>query len=113
MNWTKLKSSVIIIATILIHSGANGTVVPQLSDNIEPQSAQTILKRVLMQLPSYNPSSLNSYSAITYHRFRIKDNPLQIRDLLPTDTTQIEVNGNNDNYIYSSETLSFEKRLKP
>jgi len=96
-----------------MHCGAYGAVAPQLADKVEPQSGQTILKKVLRHLPSINPSSFNSYSAITYHRFGIKENLSHTRDRLPNDTTKNTVNKNNNNYIFSSETLSFEKRLKP
>ena len=94
-------------------SGASLAFTPHQAYKAEHQSAQSILKKVLKHLHSHNPSSFGSYSAIIHHRFWIKDNFSQKADGLLTDTIQNADNKTNDIYIYSSETLSVEKRLKP
>lgn len=113
MNWMKLKSSIITVATILVMSGTSFASTKQLADSVVSQSAEAILKMVLLHLPEQNPSSLNSYSAFTYHRFRIKTILSPIGDRLKTDITENLINQNNSLYTFSTETLTLQKRLKP
>jgi len=111
MNWTKLKSSLIVIVIILGISGISNAASRQLSDTTGQQPAKSILKIALQHLQEQNPSTFNSYSAITYHRFRIKTNfvPLTER-LVPNESL---INQNNTNYIFSTESLTSLKRMKP
>jgi len=111
MNWTKLKSSLIVITAILGINGS-GLASTRLSDTLANQSAETILKMVLQRLPEQNPSSFNSYRAITHQRFRIKAN-LSPRAESLIDTTENTINQNNRNYLFSKETLTIQRRLKP
>jgi len=110
MNWTKLKSSLIVIVTILEMSGTC-IASRQLSDTLSRQSAETILKLALQRSQDQSPSSFNSYSAITYHRFRIKTNLLPLTER--PDSTESPINLNNTDYIFSTESLISQKRLKP
>ena len=68
---------------------------------------------VLQRLPEQNPSSFNSYRAITFQRFRIKANLSPAAERLIIDTTENTINQNNRNYLFSKETLTFQRRLKP
>ena len=68
---------------------------------------------VLQHLPKQNPLSFNSYRAITFHRFRIKANLSSTAECLMNDTTENTINKNNLNYLFSKETLNFQRRLKP
>ncbi len=111
MNWTKLKSSLIVIFTILGMSGTYVAASKQQSDAVRCQPADSILKIAQQHLQNQNPSSFNSYSAITYHRFRIKTNLLPLTERL--EPTENPINQNNTNYIFSTETLTSQKRLKP
>ncbi|MCX6237679.1 MAG: DUF5686 family protein [Bacteroidia bacterium] len=72
-----------------------------------------IIIRVLRHLQEHNPFFFDSYSAITYDRFRIKINLLPKTEELLTDTTKSVINQNNSSYIFSSETLFSQKLLKP
>lgn len=110
MNWTKLKSSLIIVA-ILMMSGTCVAASRQLSDTLSRQPAETILKLALQRSQDQSPSSFNSYSAITYHRFRIKTNLLPLTER--PDSTESLINLNNTDYIFSTESLISQKRLKP
>jgi len=110
MNWTKLKSSLIIVA-ILMMSGICVAASRQLSDTLSRQPAETILKLALQRSQDQSPSSFNSYSAITYHRFRIKTNLLPLTERL--EPTESPINLNNTDYIFSTESLISQKRLKP
>jgi len=109
MNWTKLKSSLIVISAILV---MNGTGLASTSDTLANQSAETILKMVLQRLPEQKTSSFNSYSAIIHQRFRIKANLSPTVEGLMIDTTENSINQNN-HYLFSKETLTFQKQLKP
>jgi len=68
---------------------------------------------VRQRLSEQNPSSFNSYSSITHQRFRIKANLSPAAERLIIDTTENTINQNNRNYLFSKETLTFQKRLKP
>jgi len=111
MNWTKLKNSLIVIVAILGMSGTCVAANRQLSDTLSRQPAETILKIAVQCLQDQSPSSFNSYSAITYHRFRIKTNLLPLTERL--EPTESPINQNNTNYIFSTESLTSQRRLKP
>ena len=140
MNWTKLKSSIIVIVTLLFincpgHATARRfyNTIPNAADTVThliianqtiskcdslktnktKRSAETIIKMVLQHLPEFNPSNFNSYSAITYHQFRIKTNLTPKTEGLLIDTSKSAINQNNSRYIFSSETLTYQKLLKP
>jgi len=113
MNWMKLKSSIIAVATILVMSGSSFAATRQFADSAVYQSPETILKMVLLHLPENDPSSFNSYSAFTYNRFRIRTNLSPIEDRLKMDTTEYLKDQNNSLYTFSTETLTLQKRLKP
>src|ERR1035437_10788856 len=83
MNWTKLKNSCHLIGFILLIYTPQNTVASQFSqivpgviDTLNRPTAESVLKLVLPHLPDQYPSSFNSYSAITYHRFRVANNPV-------------------------------------
>ncbi len=84
----------------------------QSTDTIVYQPAETILKMVLLHLPKHSPTSYNSYSSIIHHRFRIKTNLKPDTAGLMNDSTESSVNQNN-NYLFSTETLTYQKQLKP
>lgn len=120
MNWTKLKSSLIVIVSFLLINCPQRTTASQFSttvknsaDTVTHQPAETILKMVLQHLPQQDPSYFDSYSAITFQRFRIRSNLSPISDSLMTDTTVSTINQNNSKYIFSSENLTLKKLLKP
>lgn len=140
MNWMKLKSSIIVIVTLLlvncpVHATfrqlCNPVITPQnplthqtnvnqriskgksLQAHKSNKSLVAILKMVLQHLPEHNPSCFNSYSAITHHRFWIKTDlsPKAVDRLI--DTTDFIINQNNSKYLFSSEDLTYQKLLKP
>ncbi len=78
---------------------------------ISQRSADSILGKVILHFSEQNLSSLNSYSNITHQSLRIVTNPEAV-------TGSISVTANNtDNHLnellFSSETLSVQKSLKP
>jgi len=113
MNWTKLKSSLVVIASVFVVHGAGLCNTRLLSDTIVNQSGEMIIKLVLQRLPEHNPSSFNSYSNITYQRFRVRTNLSTTADSAMSDTTDNAFSQNNPKYIFSTETLTFQKQLKP
>lgn len=84
----------------------------QSTDTITYQPAETIIKMVLANLPKQSPKSFNSYSAITHHRFRIKTSLKSDTEILRNDSTENAINQNNT-YLFSTETLIYQKQLKP
>jgi len=113
MNWMKLKSSIIAVATFLVMNGISFATTRQSADSVVYQSPETILKMVLLHLPENDPSSFNSYSAFTYNRFRIRTILSPVGDRLKIDTTETLIDQNNSLYTFSTETLTLQKRLKP
>ena len=120
MNWMKLRSSIIVIGTLFIINSPNYTYGRQLSyendslSNEKPKAfAKSILKTTLNNLLRYDPSYFDSYSAISFNRFRIKANLLTKTDTLQIDNKESTINQNNIKPIFSTETLTFQKRLKP
>ena len=120
MNWMKLRSSIIVIGTLFIINSPNYTYGRQLlyeNDSLfneKPKSfAKSILKTTINNLHRYDPSYYDSYSAITFNRFLIKANLLTKTDTLQIDNKESTINQNNIKPIFSTETLTFQKRLKP
>jgi len=111
MNWKKLKSSLVVIAAILGLNGVTIANTTQLADTIVHQPAEAIMKLVLQHLPEHDPSSFDSYSAIIQHHFLIRTNLNNKTDIAtdPTDTTTNHINS----YLFSTESLSYQKWLKP
>ena len=120
MNWTKLKSSIIVIGSVLmlnctVHASTRQLYnqINNTSDTTTRQSAETIIKTILHHLPEHTPSCFNSYSAITHHSFHIIKNVPDKTGVMTIDTAESTVNKNNRSFIFSSETLNFQKQLKP
>src|ERR1035437_9490995 len=120
MNWTRLKNSYLIIGLILLIYNPQNTVASQLSqivpgviDTLNRPTAESVLKLVLPHLPDQDPSSFNSYSAITYHRFRVANNPVAHPGRLKKAQVVFATNPDIAKWIYISETLTDQKRLKP
>lgn len=120
MNWTKLKSSIIVIGSVLLlnypGSGFTRQICDQTkntTDTLTHQSAETIIKIVYRHLPEYDPSYFDSYSAISFQQFQIKKISPFITGVLATDTTEGLANQDKNKFIFSSETLNLHKFLKP
>jgi hypothetical protein len=120
MNWTKLKNSCHLIGLILLIYSPQNTVASQFSqivpgviDTLNRPTAESVLKLVLPHLPDQDPSSFNSYSAITYHRFRVANNPVTHSGRLKKPPEAFAPNPDNVKWIYLSEILTNQKHLKP
>jgi len=135
----KRKSSIIVTLTLLLVNCPEYTSAGQLYDTIvgppyalihqktvnqavsEPdllqtdkikRSAEEVVKMVLQHLPGSEPSSFNHYSAITFNRFRISNRmPLKIVGIT-ADTMEDTVNKPIINYLFSNESLTFQKLQK-
>jgi hypothetical protein len=120
MSLTKLKINIIVLGLSCLMCFW-GYAVPRQScysakstaDSVSHPTAETILKIVFQHLPEQNPSYFDSYSAISYHRFRIKINLSPIAEGITIDTTESKANLNNTKFVFSSETLNLQKLLKP
>ena len=120
MNLTKLKISIIVLGLswLLSSEGYANTrrfcnSVNDVNDTVTHQPAEKIIEIVLQHLPEHDPSYFDSYSAITHNRFRIKKSISPITEDLKIDTTERISNQNNSKFFFSSETLTFQKLLKP
>ena len=120
MNWTKLKNSYLIIGFILLMYSPQNTIAAQFSqivpgaiDTLNQLTAESVLKLVLPHLPDQDPTSFNSYSAITYHRFRVAEIPVAHPDRLKKAPIPFSPNPDITKWIYISETLTDQKQLKP
>lgn len=138
MNWTKLKSSIIVVITLLFVNCpadtkgrqffrlVNKTADMRTQETTEYQTiyknvslqtdhdkryAETIISQVINHLPEHDPLSFESYSAITHHRFHISILLSSNKGELKRDDAKGEINQNND--LFSNETLIVLKRLKP
>jgi hypothetical protein len=136
MNWMKLKSSIVIVVTLLIincpvistakqfsalFNNASDTIhqyqpTNQLNSacdslSADQRSAERIISILLLHLPEHDPSYFDSYSAITFHRFRIGLNGSTKPEVAVRNETK--TNQNDSSFLYSSETLSHQKHLKP
>lgn len=120
MNWTKLKSSIIVIGSVLLLNCPGPGFTRQICDQtkntpdtLTHQSAETIIKIVYRHLPEYHPSYFDSYSAISFQKFHIKKISPSITGVLTTDTTEGLANQDKNKFNFSSETLNVHKLLKP
>lgn len=120
MNLMKLKSSLIIIGWILLMNCPCNATARQLyhpthnaTDTVKHPTAETILKIVSQHISNQDPSSFNSYSAIILHSFRIKTGVSPEMEQITNDTTESTINQTNSKYLFSTETLTSQKYLKP
>ncbi len=112
MNWKKLKNSLLIIGFVLVMNYPDH-VFARMSQSYSLNSADTlsrsdtekILEMVLQQLNGNDPSSFNSYSAISLEQFSVK-NLSPGAQHFPADSTVSD-------YLYSTEILTNKKYLKP
>jgi hypothetical protein len=120
MNWTKLKNSYLITCFILLICSPQNIVasqftqtVPGAIDTLKRPTAESVLKLVLPHLSDQDPSYLNSYSAITYQRFWVANNPVTHPGRLKKAPIAFSTNRDSAKWIYLSETLTDQKHLKP
>lgn len=120
MNWKRLKSSLIITASVLLMNCPGNISArpinepsPNQPDSVSHPDTATILKMVALHLTENSPSSFNSYSAIMLRRFRIKTNLSPQTGEILNDSTESTINQKNTNYLFSTETLVTQKQLKP
>jgi len=120
MNWTKLKNSYLIFGFILLITSPQNTIASQFSqivpgaiDTLNQLTAKSVLKLILPHLTDQDPSSFNSYSAITYHRFRVAEIPVAHLSRLKKAPVPFSPNPDITKWNYFLETLTDQKRLKP
>lgn len=136
MNRIKLKISTFLIASVLMMNCPEMTIAGRLtigvpltgepaglekisipdkqcfdSLTISQRSADSILSRLILHFSGQDLSTLNSYSNITHQSLRIVTNPEAVTGSIPVTAN------NTDNHLnkllFSSETLSAQKSLKP
>ena len=76
-------------------------------------SAEAVMKMVVKKLPGQDPSSLNSYSAVSYYKFQINSNLLTKTKGPVIDEAKSTIDQKNNNYLFTIGTLTYQKRLKP
>ena len=76
-------------------------------------SAEAVMKMVVKKLPGQDPSSLNSYSAVSNYKFQIKSNLLTKTKGPVIDEAESTIDQKNNNYLFTIGTLTYQKRLKP
>lgn len=136
MNWMKLKSSIIGIVAFLSFNCPADSAAKKLYDPLRNntdavnrhlptaqsfsaydslptdwRSAEKIIEMLLFHLQEHDPSYFDSYSAIIFHKFRIG---VSLTPKTEAETLTENINNQKDSsFLFSTETLSHQKRLKP
>ena len=110
MNWTRLKiSTIFFIIAGLFYPDCSSARPTNRSSNTD---TDTIIHSILIQLPKQSPSFFKSYNAVTLRYFEVKTSSNNSAGLI-SETQKRDTDQIKNEALYSAETLTYQKRLKP